>query len=568
MKFVALSDWCAESGGYLLEVLAKEQPDFIVHAGDCLNNFDDEYLNELIVKTKRRQFLYVLGNHDLGESERLSAMPGAVNLHLNAFEVGGFDFVGCGGINKETLYEKYRGRWDFFDDSLIENELSLLFQGRKNPSVLVTHDPPYRTLDYSLSAGHIGSKALREFLVHHDVCLHVFGHSHFCGGMRTAFSKSNLINVASTEYSEEDLRFCVVTLDNDLADFKFDSLPKENRKRSLYMGRVSNIKDKEHLYNVSPVLDVKKGSGRNSVHLNSRKFFSVVDCIDRLLPYGRLTSTDARYLRERIDYEGRTNALVEYLDKNFNPWPTGIGLKTMVVMFEHNFRISSRNIDYEKLLSIIPQNMKRHAQRYILSRIAKEKGKVVFDPEVSSKLKCLDPLFLSLKWVPQINRILACSYCLSSGGASDCDFTAIQDVNAFLKEEGCSRNGLVHYGLRGIKNLLGIKYGVDLLGIAKQFVGVPNDDFSKYSLDQQINAVCGEKAGVLPIDSKFQNLLGINLYLNGFKNIELYEIFRENCASEVNFSSTLYGFLERVRGYEGEDFVICKCDLKNNKVFA
>lgn len=109
----------------------------------------------------------VTGNHDLAEWHSDGLIH---NVHNKAFEHGGLTFVGF----KYTSLE--------IDPARERRYIRRIEESIKDRTVLVTHAPPYGTLDANHRGTHIGSRAIAGVAGDARIILHLFGHVHHSFG--------------------------------------------------------------------------------------------------------------------------------------------------------------------------------------------------------------------------------------------------------------------------------------------------------------------------------------------------------------------------------------------------
>ena len=85
--------------------------------------------------------------------------------------------------------------WHFMAN---EQRLAALYEAMPGEvDVLVTHGPPWGTLDPGWKTAHAGSKALAEAVSVRKVQHHVFGHLHAAGGRMVQQGHTVFYNVAA-----------------------------------------------------------------------------------------------------------------------------------------------------------------------------------------------------------------------------------------------------------------------------------------------------------------------------------------------------------------------------------
>ncbi|MFI5322707.1 MAG: metallophosphoesterase [Thermodesulfobacteriota bacterium] len=158
--------------------------DLIIIAGD-LTQFggvkDAEEVIEAVGKYNTN-ILAVSGNCDRKEvDEYLSARN--MNIHGRSVRINGLSIIGAGGSlpcpsPTPNVYteEEYSG---IFEDPIAD-------PNDGNPVILVSHQPPYGTLNDTISNGmHVGSKTVREFIERRQPLVCFTGHIHEAPGIDT-----------------------------------------------------------------------------------------------------------------------------------------------------------------------------------------------------------------------------------------------------------------------------------------------------------------------------------------------------------------------------------------------
>lgn len=146
------------------------KPDVLVIAGDITGHQETsslmEQINDLPVPV-----LIVRGNMDSQDIEMLLAgYPNVSSLHKKKVTLGGVNFVGLSG----TIPVPFHSRISLREKRLIEETDPLV----SRDSVLVTHPPPYGTLDEGFGNLHAGSRRLRRLVLDKQPLLLICGHIH------------------------------------------------------------------------------------------------------------------------------------------------------------------------------------------------------------------------------------------------------------------------------------------------------------------------------------------------------------------------------------------------------
>ncbi len=149
-------------------------PDIVIIAGDITDCGDPQEAKEVFRQIDVPCFA-IPGNCDVPEILDVIEYSDAVNLHGTSLEIGQVTFTGVGGSNPTPFNTPFE---------LSEEELGELLEkakkrGRPNVhNVLVTHAPPYGTLD-DVGGTHVGCKYFRDNLRDFDLvcCGHIHDHT-------------------------------------------------------------------------------------------------------------------------------------------------------------------------------------------------------------------------------------------------------------------------------------------------------------------------------------------------------------------------------------------------------
>ncbi len=164
-----------EAAQHLLEMAHSQPVDVAVGAGDFASvreGLEDvlDILRELPCPA-----VLVAGNAETDEELRRATenWPDAHVLHGQSVQIDGVTFFGLGGAVPVTPF----GSWSF---DLDEATAAAMLSGCPDRAVLVTHSPPQGVVDTNRNGTHLGSRAIREAIEHHQVRLAVCGHIHDC----------------------------------------------------------------------------------------------------------------------------------------------------------------------------------------------------------------------------------------------------------------------------------------------------------------------------------------------------------------------------------------------------
>lgn len=135
-----------------------------------------ELVLQKILSLKKPLFC-VPGNHEPYDVLELFDEYG-VNIHEKVRNFKGYDFVGFGGAATpfNTKFEP--------SEKETEQALERVTKKIKGKFVLVTHNPPLNTkLDTAADGGHVGSAAVRNFILKTAPRLAISAHIHESGGV-------------------------------------------------------------------------------------------------------------------------------------------------------------------------------------------------------------------------------------------------------------------------------------------------------------------------------------------------------------------------------------------------
>ena len=158
--------------------------DLIIIAGDLTQFGGEKDAEEVIgaVEKYNTSILAVTGNCDKKEvDEYLDSRN--MNIHGRSVNLNGLSFMGAGGSlpcpsPTPNVYTE-EDYIEIFGESLEGSD-------DKAPAILVSHQPPYGTLNDRLPNGeHVGSRTVREFIERHKPLVCFTGHIHEAPGIDT-----------------------------------------------------------------------------------------------------------------------------------------------------------------------------------------------------------------------------------------------------------------------------------------------------------------------------------------------------------------------------------------------
>ena len=180
------------------------KPHVLVIAGDITGHHElfslIGQLNDLPIPV-----LAVRGNMDSQEVEKLlEQYPNISSLHKKKVTINGVSFVGLGG----TIPVPFCSKICLREKRLIEETDYLI----ERDSVLVSHPPPYGTLDEGFGNLHAGSRGLRRLILEKQPRMLICGHIHERPGV--AFLAKTIVVNCSMGQSGAG---AVISMNNDQA---------------------------------------------------------------------------------------------------------------------------------------------------------------------------------------------------------------------------------------------------------------------------------------------------------------------------------------------------------------
>lgn len=156
--------------------------DLVIIAGDLTHFGGEKHAAELIesIRLSNPNILAVTGNCDTKSVDQYLDSED-INLHGRLRSIGGINFFGAGGSlpcpsPTPTIYTE-----DEYAD-ILAGALEGADSGA--PTVMVCHQPPYGTLNDTLSNGdHVGSFTVREFIKKRKPLVCFSGHIHEAPGI-------------------------------------------------------------------------------------------------------------------------------------------------------------------------------------------------------------------------------------------------------------------------------------------------------------------------------------------------------------------------------------------------
>lgn len=212
MKLLCLSDIHGEGTG-LEEVLPEASGvDAVILAGDIthLGGYEEaEALLEPLLSAGV-PIIAVGGNMDTEGARQFLGEKG-IDIHARGIRMGAVGFMGLGGGTPSPFHTP----WELSEAEARELLPKGLAQiADASFKVLVSHAPPRGTrIDRSFAGLHVGSEAVREFILSGAVDLCLCGHIHEASGEDTV-GKTPCVNLGPFKNG----RYALVTIDGSRAD--------------------------------------------------------------------------------------------------------------------------------------------------------------------------------------------------------------------------------------------------------------------------------------------------------------------------------------------------------------
>jgi hypothetical protein len=175
----------------------------------------------------------ILGNDDDPvDEETIEDIPYVINVNKRAVNIGGVTLIGLAGAVRRGVISPN----DWTDEENTFKKLDHIFSNIKNPTIFLTHCPPFGILDYATFHGeaHIGSKAVRKIIRKYRPLLCICGHVHKDGGKRAQLESTQVVNIAGLLNDEASKslgrRFAVINIAEDRKSHRveFDYLVNAN----------------------------------------------------------------------------------------------------------------------------------------------------------------------------------------------------------------------------------------------------------------------------------------------------------------------------------------------------
>ncbi len=207
MKLLCLSDIHGDGAGLKQVLTETAGMDAVILAGDIthLGGYEDARTLLEPLLAVGLPVLAVGGNMDTEGARRYLADAG-IDIHARGIRIGSVGFLGLGGGTPSPFHTP----WELAEADARELlKAGLPFVDGADYKVLVSHAPPRGTrLDRSFAGLHVGSEAVREFVLSGAVDLCLCGHIHEASGEDTV-GRTPCVNLGPFKNG----RYAIVTID-------------------------------------------------------------------------------------------------------------------------------------------------------------------------------------------------------------------------------------------------------------------------------------------------------------------------------------------------------------------
>ena len=197
MRILIVSDIHSNSSAVarVRDKALKEHVEVLLICGD-ITHFGTVQASESILKelSYSSKVLFVHGNCDPVALSKIEKSGNAENLHSRHLNIDGLSFIGSGG----SLKTPFRTRIEYTEEQISKHLQKASLEIADKRVIVVSHDPPFNTkLDRIYSGEHVGSKALREFILTKEPIIVTCGHIHEGRGIDKV-SNSIVVNSGPT----------------------------------------------------------------------------------------------------------------------------------------------------------------------------------------------------------------------------------------------------------------------------------------------------------------------------------------------------------------------------------
>lgn len=188
-KLLLFSDLHADSWAAERLVQLAAEVDILVGAGDFGNARRRIGISIEVLRAVDKPAVLVPGNAESAEELTAACQiwPSATVLHGNGAIVDGLRFFGIGGGIPVTPF----GPWSY---DFTEEEATVLLSDCESCDVLVSHSPPFGTVDLSSRVKQLGSTAVLAAVERLRPQLVVCGHIHESAGKQVKIVETLVVN--------------------------------------------------------------------------------------------------------------------------------------------------------------------------------------------------------------------------------------------------------------------------------------------------------------------------------------------------------------------------------------
>ena len=177
MIFLLISD-IHDRYGRMATIIRREIYDVLIIAGDFTYGGDIDHVYrafKIIRENTNKLVFFVPGNCDPVELLEFEDIENKIyNLHKKAIKINGLYLVGLGGSN----ITPFNTPIEFTEQEIASILDNIHGEYRADRTIVVSHVPPYNTVDILPSGIPIGSIALREFIERVQPLAVFCGHVH------------------------------------------------------------------------------------------------------------------------------------------------------------------------------------------------------------------------------------------------------------------------------------------------------------------------------------------------------------------------------------------------------
>ncbi len=179
---------------YFLKVSQSIKGDTVLLAGDLASWQEETSIFSIFreLNDSDLRIIGVLGNSDSeNEIEIARDYENIMILHGNSFTIDDINIIGISGIPVSNMH----GSFFSLPESRILKMLSEAYEtlDHKRHLISISHVPPFGILDRTKYGEHIGSKAVKRFIIKYKPDVHLCGHVHESRGIEN-FYDSIIIN--------------------------------------------------------------------------------------------------------------------------------------------------------------------------------------------------------------------------------------------------------------------------------------------------------------------------------------------------------------------------------------